>query len=275
MGRFYGGGTIFPEPTVRQVAEGGSPPAPESLPVGGTVPSPPDGFAPYMIRPELVPGNPFKAIVPPLFDRKTAASLIKDAWAGDPSQNPVTPRGARPVKAPAPVQQIFITKSEQAVQRAVNSGYRASNMAREAALARSKADALAYEAKKAAKRAAVDPTPAAQGEALAREMAAQQADSAAVRAAAKAYKAEEQGYRDAASAEQEATVVDRTQVLDDGTGMMLDIPPIPGELLPVPEATGGLPLGRIGVGAAGGFFLAGPVGALLGAVGGLLSAKVW
>lgn len=269
MGRFYGGGTVFP------VTGGATPPAPEALPVRGAVASPPDGFPPYMIRPELAPGNPFKAIVPPLFDQKTAASLIKDAWAGDPSQNPVVPRGARPMKAPASVQQIFITKSEQAVQRAVNSGYRASNMAREAAQARRKADVLAYEAQKAAKKAAVDPTPAAQGDAEAKAIRAQQADSEFLRAVEKAGKVEQQARRDAAQAEQDdITVVDRNQVLDDGTGMMLDIPPIPGELLPA-EGGAGLPLGRVAAGAAGGFAIAGPWGALLGAVGGFFSTRLW
>ncbi len=216
MGRFYrfGSGIVrpFPEASVPIVRQAAVVP-PEALPVGSVQPASPQGFAPYEIRPEVIGHLPEKQIVPPLFDRKTAASLIRNQNAGGADVLPTPPRGVEPLAPPAPIIPFFRTSATKAAQRAISADYNAQNAHQQSIIAQRRADAAAYAAQKAHKKAAVDPSPAAQGAALAREEEARLADDAAVRARARAdeeiQKADDAAARAAAAADAELAAQER------------------------------------------------------------------
>jgi hypothetical protein len=284
MGKFYGGGTVFPElppaspatvPIIRQSLLA----TPNAFPVQGAEPAAPAGFAPYMIRPEVQGALPQKQIVPPLWNEPTALSLVGRGVFSQPiNMTPSGIVGARPLEAPSPVIPFFTTRAVNAARAANTADLRASITAQRSFEAQHRADMLAHAAHKAITRASVDPDPATHGDARSRIEAADKAqreadrlaqrnalhDQEAAEAAAKAQAAADQeaaaqAARDAANAEANARA-DEKALLDQrgwpsnfDPGLVTSASP-PGYAVPV------------GGGVLGGFLLAGPVGAIIGAL---------
>lgn len=287
MGKFYGGGTVFPElppaspatvPIIRQslLAQ------PDAFPVRGAIPSPPAGFAPYMIRPEVAGSIPQRGFIPPLWGEGTALSIRgKGIFSRSVNMTPAGVVGARPLEAPSPVVPFFTARATNAAAVANTADLRASITAQRSLEAQRKADVLAHAAHKAINRANVDLSPATHGAARSTAEAAAQAqreadrlaqknvlhDQIAAEAAAKAQAAADQeaaaqAARDAANAEanargDEKAMLDQTgwpSNFDPGLVASGYSPPTGGYLVPV------------GGGLVGGFLLGGPVGALVGAL---------
>lgn len=300
MGRFYGGGTVFPGgaapatvPVIRQSAFA----PPQAMPIGAVVPSAPAGFAPYMVRPEFVGAPVQRGVVPGLFDQQSAASFVRGGAAAPVNLFPNVPGGAAPIGPPSPVLPMFTTAASNAIQRAVTTDYRAASSAKLSIEAQRTADAAAHQATVAATKATMDPSPSTQGDAQAKAQAAAQAqaqaDAAAQQAAEHDYLAAKaadhaqgvadraaQAQADHAAANADAVAQADQKAADPNawyTGGGADGTPYgyPDQYGPPGPAQGGppvppTPMGSHGLlvtggGAVAGFVLGGPIGALVGA----------
>jgi len=104
MGKFYGGGTVFPfgafgqtqhdpgqlatVPVINQAAVV----PPQAMPAGPIMPARPQGFPALLIRPEVLGPPPQKQVVPPLFDARTRASFTRGQFVD------VLPPGLSPMR---------------------------------------------------------------------------------------------------------------------------------------------------------------------------------
>lgn len=286
MGRFYrnrpyrGFGAGFnpmnplvgPEPGAAPVAPGAAAPMPEPLPTGLIEPAAPAGWPAYKIRPEFFQALPQKQIVPPLADQQTLDSLARNKWAAPVDVNPGPPPRVDPgVGAPAPVVPFFMTKASVAIQKATASDARAVRSSRLSVERTAKAAQAAYDAKRAAAAAAVDPaSPVKQGELQAAADRAQKADELAAQAARAA--ALDRRKADAAAAEADAAARAQTEaeqaLVDAGQGNGWSAPLPEAYAVPDYGVAGSSPsfLLPVGGGAVAGFLAAGPLGALVGAV---------
>lgn len=298
MAKFYGGrGAVFPGlpaaspatvPIIRQSAVV----QPESLPEGGVVSASPAGFAPYMIRPEIIGSLPQKQIVPPLWPSSTEANFLDRGIFTQPVDiTPVAPVGARPLFPPTEPTQIFQTQASNAAAASQQASLQASIAARQALELQNKADKAAYDASQAASAVAMDPTPDKAGAADAAALLAQQTqthadwannlaqqrDAVAAQHAVVAQAAADQAdvaydARVAANANAVAQGDDKALNTDTpyiwGDGQVGPVPP-----MPVVEGPTGIPgmsssayLLPVGGAAAAGFLAAGPMGAIIGAL---------
>lgn len=272
MAKFFRGGTVFPfgrfgreplAPLAPPVGQDAVVPLPNAMPVGPTVPVL-EPRARLMIQPELMGAVPQKPILPPLFDRHTAASFYDRSSFSVPVDTvPMTPRGATALAPPPPVIPPFTTKVSVAVDKALRRDNRALIAAKISLDTQARADAAAHAAGKAETKARLDPTPAARGDADAKRQSSEIADELARRAAEEA--ARRQAEADAAAARAHE-LIDQgdprgywaPQVSDPGTGPA----EIPGYAAPSKVPT----VVAAGGGAAVGFVVAGPLGALVGAL---------
>lgn len=271
------------EQSARAVIEGAVPPAPGPLPTGLIAPSPPQTWPAYEIRPEFFQALPQKNIVPPLADEKTVQSLMRNGWAQPADTQPAVPRGPEDVGPPAPVVPFFRTSAAEAIDRANAADERAVRSTRVLNERGLTAAAAQHEAEKAEKAARLDPSPTRQEEARAAKERAYTAEDLAAQAERAAERDRARAAKEAARATEAALAETAAQqaLIDQGqgNGWSAPLPPdVPLKVLPdgtvVPSSGPGYLL-PVGGGAAAGFMLAGPIGALVGAVlgGGYVYAR--
>lgn len=282
MGKFYKAKATVP------VIPGAAVVPPAAYPIGPIVSAQPQGFSPYLIRPEIHGAYPQKQIVPPLWDERTELSFIR-------GQNVGFGRFGRDLVEPAPVGAArgalvsaiaasappMTTVSTVATARAERSSYIAADSQTRAAVASQVANSAARTADAAFIRATKDPSPDVQADAAAKVRDAQIADQLAQRAkadaAAKARQADIDAWNAKAKAEQEIEAEARRNLAMQDSIAQADaqavattndqnwVPPELQQQVTVPSVTAS-PMMGAGIGAALGYLLGGTRGAALGAL---------
>lgn len=255
----------------------------------------PAGFAPYAYQPEAVGAPIKKGLIPGFFDPKTAASFVQGALVGGGDKSPAPPPTATGMSPLAKVLPIFRSTAILKANQAAQSDQLANDKATVADIAQKKADAAAYDAKMAANKAAMDQNITSQSDAAAKAMAADIAQKNADATAAAAAVHDAQAAADAkaavdaddnariAQAAHDAAADAAIATGDTQATGNTDVPLVawdqvnPDDAIPIVMPDGSTvmamqskpsPWLAVGAGAAGGFFLGGPLGALIGAAGG-------
>lgn len=298
---------VAPRPPVVAVEQSLVAPPTGPVARGSIVPSAPASFPPYQIRPEYVGAPVQKQVVPPYYDPRTAASFSPPTPAVNvtdpaqalppaaPVQPPWMPRATQTPSIPSAsdrTQQIFRSATAQKVSQAIASQQAAAAANAQADQAAQAATLLADHAAAASAKAAAYPAP--------RHIRAQ--DTALLHANTAAHIAHQadltsQLHNQQAQADTEAanealaksgqTVTSNGTIVpavDDGytgqvdpgsvmpTGSTTDdgsTQPVPeATFMPPPAASSGHPVVVAASAAAAGFLLGGPVGALVGLLGG-------
>jgi hypothetical protein len=303
MSKFYGFGTVFPgiAPVAPPVGRDAAMAPPAAFPAPPTAtPSPAAGFAPFRYPVEAIGAPVVKGVVPGIFDVQTRASFVRGALMAQANVASTAPAPRTLLPPPAPVNPIFRTELSRKVAEAARSDIRAAQAARVATIQQKRADDVIFQARKAIEKATFDPSPRAQAEAESMNLHAKIAQDNADAAAQQADLHDTKATDDAAKAQQAADAARIAQATKEAaeaaaiaaawaqehpsTGGGGDVPLVawdqrdPGEAIPVdvPQPDGTvvtIPMmvkkppymaAAAGAGVVG-FFLGGPIGALIGA----------
>lgn len=252
-----------------------------------TDPSLPAGFPGYSIQPEVLGAPVDGATVPGLYDQGTLVSLfpsLVSSMSVDEASSP--PPGVKPLLSPEEVADIFNTKASETLDQAIEMDYAAALQKQVAEELQRKADAAAYAAEQAIATATMDPRYEFQAIAEAAAKLAEEkqyeADLALEKAAvidqeadARAARAQEDARRLAAKIASGEAAYEKSVYQADKEALE-EAWDTPG--LVVPEAwwppevfeqrPGVSPLVAAGIAGVVGFLFGGPIGAVVGGVGG-------